>query len=63
MFRKKTVIPDWIMTKDQLPPEGEAVVIMDSGGHMQEMVYQSNMWWFPDFKMYAYYTPTSWRFP
>lgn len=52
---------DWTPTEKQLPPKGEVVLAMDSGGHVQELVYESRLWWFPNRSMYVYFTPKFWR--
>ena len=54
---------EWTVTVDELPPEGEKVEAMDNGGHVQELVRQRNLWFFPDMSMYVYYTPVKWRIP
>jgi hypothetical protein len=52
---------DWIPTSKQLPPEGEVVEAMDSGGHVQDLKRQGRLWFFPDASMYVYYVPSYWR--
>ncbi len=52
---------DWIPTERALPPEGEVVNTMDSGGHVQTLKRQGRLWFFPDGSMYVYYTPTLWQ--
>ena len=44
-----------------LPPEGETVETVDSGGHHQDIVYDRGYWWFPDRSMHVYFTPQAWR--
>jgi len=52
---------DWNLTEKDLPPEGKVVEAMDSGGHVQDLVYASRLWWFPDRSMYVYFTPMFWK--
>ena len=52
---------DWTRTDQQLPPESVEVEVMDSVGHVQTLVYASNLWWFPDRSMYVYFVPSFWR--
>lgn len=52
---------DWYRPDRYLPADGEEVETMDSGGHVQTLVFESNLWWFPDRSMYVYYVPTFWR--
>jgi len=53
---------DWKHPRDgDLPPEGVTVETVDSGGHHQDLVYDSGLWWFPDRSMYVYHTPQAWR--
>jgi hypothetical protein len=50
---------DWKRTApDLIPEEGAEVDAMDSGGHVQRL-----LWWFPDRSMYVYFTPMFWRAP
>lgn len=55
----------WIATSEQLPVENQIVdtKIDDEKGvrNERELVYSHNLWFFPDFSMYVYYTPTHWR--
>lgn len=45
-------------------PEGEEVMtkIHDKDGkrNQQILIRQGRLWFFPDFSMYVYYTPTHW---
>ena len=52
---------DWTPTTDRLPEAGVTVDAMDSGGHVQPLVYERNLWWFPDRSMYVYYVPKFWK--
>lgn len=56
----------WISTEEELPPENVSVdtKIDDSRGIRNEthLVRRNNLWFFPDFSMYVYYTPTHWRY-
>lgn len=52
---------DWTPTDRQTPPEGVEVATMDSGGHVQTLVYERGLWWFPDRSMYVYYVPRVWQ--
>lgn len=52
---------DWISPKNGLPPMGEVVWAMDSTGHIQQLLFDRNLWWFPDRSMYVYYVPTFWK--
>lgn len=58
-----TTTRDWTPTASDLPPEGEVVETMDSGGHVQKLVCKGNRWFFTDMSMYIYYVPTYWRKP
>ncbi len=51
---------NWTNTADQLPPEGEWVTTISSGGQEVELKRQGNLW-FMDNGMYVYYTPEKWR--
>jgi hypothetical protein len=52
---------NWFRPADSLPPEGEEVATMNSGGQVQTLVYKTRLWWFPDMMMYVYYVPTFWQ--
>lgn len=54
---------NWTRTSEQLPEEGVEVDAMDSGGHVRRLVYENNLWWFPDRSMYVYFVPGFWRMP
>lgn len=47
--------------RSTLPPDGEVVETMDSGGHVQKLVRKGNLFWFPDMSMYVYYCPKFWK--
>jgi hypothetical protein len=51
---------DWIRPEAKLPPEGKPVWAMDRGGHVQQLIYENGLWWFPDRSMYVYYVPLFW---
>lgn len=53
--------PDWIPTDRALPPNGELVDAMDSGGHVQPLKRQDRLWFVPDGSMYVYFTPKFWK--
>lgn len=52
---------DWTPTERELPPVGVEVLTMDSGGHVQSLVFEHGLWFFPDRSMYVYYTPKFWH--
>jgi hypothetical protein len=52
---------DWVRTADKYPPKGEVVHTMDSSGRVQPLIFERNLWWFPDRSMYVYYVPMFWR--
>jgi len=52
---------DWTPTERELPEEDVVVQTMTSDGHVQAMVYDKGLWWFPDRLMYVYYTPPFWK--
>lgn len=49
----------WNSTITNPPPEGVVVEVANNGG--AQLVRQGNLWFFPDFSMYVYYTPEWWR--
>lgn len=50
----------WKLTADELPPEGEEVVVLN--GHVETTLRRSGrLWWLPDGSMYVYYVPKMWR--
>lgn len=50
----------WNRTEETLPPEGQAVTVMN--GHIEQMlVFERGLWWFPDRSMYVYFRPSLWR--
>ena len=50
----------WTRTEDQLPPEGEVVVVLN--GHVEVLLaLDGGLWWFPDRSMYVYFWPKLWR--
>jgi hypothetical protein len=55
----------WISIKDELPPNGQIVhTRIDDGKGIRnkaELVRDNNLWFFPDYSMYVYYTPTHWK--
>lgn len=52
---------DWTATAGRRPPQGVEVDAMDSGGHVQRLVYDDGLWWFPDRSMYVYFVPQLWK--
>jgi hypothetical protein len=52
---------DWTPTEQALPPSRLEVQTMDSGGHVQTLVRDGHLWWFPDRSMYVYYVPRFWK--
>jgi len=52
---------NWTPTERELPPDGEVVETMDSGGNEQDLRRQGNLFWFPDGSMYVYYVPKFWK--
>ncbi len=56
---------EWIKVSDELPPEKEEVdtKIHDVHGcrNEQPLRRRGNLFFFPDWSMYVYYTPTHWR--
>lgn len=61
--RTENNMNDWTRTESLRPMEGVVVDAMDSGGHVQKLVYEKGLWWFADRSMYVYFTPTFWRAP
>lgn len=51
---------NWIPPSRELPPKGVVVSTMDSGGNVQDLLFDK-LWWFPDHSMYVYYTPQFWK--
>ncbi len=58
-----TATRDWTPTAGELPPEGEVVETMDSGGAVQNLIREGGLWFFTDMSMYVYYVPKYWRKP
>lgn len=54
---------DWTRTDQELPPARVEVEAMDGSGHVQTLVRDGRLWFFPDRSMYVYFTPTFWRHP
>jgi len=52
---------DWFHTETQKPNKGDVVQTMDSGGRVQDLLYDGPLWFFPDGSMHVYYTPTFWK--
>lgn len=50
----------WTRTADQLPPEGEEVIVLN-GWVETTLVRRGRLWWLADGSMYVYYTPDLWR--
>lgn len=59
-----TATINWISLVDTVPPDGLVVLtkIDDAYGARNEtkLVRKGALWFFPDFSMYVYYTPTHW---
>lgn len=53
--------PNWTPTERELPPDGELVDAMDSGGHVQPLKRSGRLWFVEDGSMYVYFTPTFWK--
>ena len=55
----------WISIKDRVAPVGVVIEtkIDDANGirNVEDLVFDNPLWYFPDHKMYVYYTPTHWR--
>lgn len=51
----------WTPTAQERPPEGVVIDAMDSGGHVQKLKRQGNLYFFADMSMYVYYVPTFWK--
>ena len=54
---------DWTPTEKTPPPSGVEVDTMDSGGRIQRLVREGNLYWFADKSMYVYYVPKFWKLP
>lgn len=52
---------NWTPTSLKLPPDGLVVLVMDSGGCVQELKRKGSVWWFPDGSMYVYFVPCFWK--
>ena len=52
---------DWTLTERELPPDGQVVHTMDSGGHVHDLQRKGSLWWFADRSMYVYYVPKFWK--
>lgn len=56
---------DWHQTKFKLPEQGKIVLtkIKDekSERNEQKLIFKRNLWWYIDYSMYVYYTPTHWK--
>ena len=55
------MISEWVRVEDRQPPEKLPVETMSSSGQHQTLVRQGNLWFFPDYSMYVYYTPVAWK--
>lgn len=53
---------EWHETDSELPPEGVEVIGLN-GTIEQPLVYDDQLWWFPDRSMYVYFRPRMWRLP
>lgn len=52
---------NWTPTSKQLPPEGQVVQAMDSGGQVHRLKRMGRLWFVEDGSMYVYFTPGFWR--
>lgn len=52
---------NWNKTVDIKPDNDRIVETMDCGGHVQNLRFYKNLWFFPDRSMYVYYVPGFWR--
>lgn len=50
---------EWRNVTATEPPDNMEVEVMNNGG--ARLVRRRNLWFFPDFSMYVYYTPQYWR--
>lgn len=55
-------VEKWYSSSERLPENGREVKAMDSGGNVTTLVYDRNLWWFPDYSMYVYYVPEKWAY-
>ena len=57
---------DWINCKLKLPPNNLEVMTKiddEKGCRCEEILRRQNrLWFFPDYSMYIYYTPTHWSY-
>lgn len=56
-----TATRDWIPTDDRVPDDGEVVLTMDGGGHVQPLKRRGRLWYLADGSMYVYFTPAFWQ--
>lgn len=56
-------ISSFKLTEHYNPPQDTLLETMNSGGDIQLLKKKGNLWWFPDYSMYVYYTPKYWRYP
>lgn len=56
---------DWVLCSVNPPPKGVEIMtkIKDEHGERMEqsLVFEENLWWYPDRSMYIYYAPTHWK--
>lgn len=52
----------WTPCTSNLPPDDVVVDTISEGGIQQHLKRSGRLWFVPDGTMYAYYTPTHWRF-
>jgi len=50
----------WRSVETNPPPQNVEVDTMSPGGMQQTLKLRGNLWWFPDDRMYCYYTPSFW---
>lgn len=53
---------NWNQTKIKLPEEGKVVITISYGGIEQELVRKGNLWFYPDYSSYIYYSPVYWKY-
>lgn len=54
-WQPASTAPEGIEVETKIDPPGQ------HARNVQNLVYERNLWWFPDRSMYVYYTPTHWR--
>lgn len=51
----------WTRVADKLPPDGEMVITLSSGGVEQTLKWIAHMWFLPCENVAVLYTPILWR--